>query len=102
MLNAFASKAWALGRKGAFELAGEAGAGLMSLAGCGAGDMAAILEGLRYRGRKDKGGVTRFRLASQPKPKKSAARKPKQSKRVSTNKDSPFAKLGGLTAAPGK
>ncbi len=95
-----ASKAWALGRKGAFELAGEAGADLMSLAGCGVGDMAAILKGLGYRVRKDKGGVTRFRLASQPKPKpkQSAAGKPK-SKRVSTNKDSPFAKLGGLMAA---
>ena len=64
-----ASKAWALGRKGAFEATAE----LMSLAGCSAGGMAAILKGLGYRGRKDKGGVTRFRRASKPKPKTGAA-----------------------------
>ncbi|MCH7936968.1 MAG: disulfide oxidoreductase [Proteobacteria bacterium] len=93
-----ASKAWALGRKGAFELAGEAGPELMSLAGCGAADMAAILEGLGYRGRKDKGGVTRFRLASQPKPKKQEARRAEGP--TGKQQDSPFAKLGGLTAAP--
>ena len=103
-----ASKAWALGRKGAFEATAE----LMSLAGCGAGSMAAILKGLGYRGRKDKGGVTRFRRASKPKPKKQEtgravgstgkqqeARKPRRKRVI---QDSPFAKLGDLTAAPGK
>ncbi|MAF94616.1 MAG: disulfide oxidoreductase [Rhodospirillaceae bacterium] len=92
-----ASKAWALGRKGAFEATPE----LLSLAGCGTGGMAAILKGLGYRGRKDKGGVTRFRLASKKstKPKRPPGNKPRRSK---TAKDSPFAQLGGLTAAPGK
>jgi len=103
-----ASKAWALGRKGAFKATAE----LMSLAGCGAGGMAAILKGLGYRGRKDKGGVTRFRRASKPKPKKQEtgravgstgkqqeARKPRRKRVI---QDSPFAKLGGLTAAPVK
>ncbi len=52
-----ASKAWALGRKGAFPATPE----LMSLAGCGPDDMAAILKGLGYRGLKDKSGVVRFR-----------------------------------------
>ena len=89
-----ASKAWALGRKGAFEATAE----LMSLAGCGAGPMAAILKGLGYRGRKDKGGVIRFRLVSKPKPKKQEARRAEGP--TGKQQDSPFAKRGGLTAAP--
>ena len=91
-----ASKAWALNRKGAFEATPE----LMSLAGCGAGAMAAILEGLGYRGRKDKGGVTRFRLASQPKPKPKKQEARRAEGPTGKQQDSPFAKLGGLTAAP--
>ena len=92
-----ASKAWALGRKGAFEATPE----LLSLAGCGAGDMAAILKGLGYRGRKDKGGVTRFRLASNKR-----AKGTQEARRAvgptGKQQDSPFAKLGGLTAAQGR
>ena len=77
-----------------------------------AGGMAAILKGLGYRGRKDKGGVTRFRRASKPKPKKQEtgravgstgkqqeARKPRRKRVI---QDSPFAKLGDLTAAAEK
>ncbi len=105
-----ASKAWALGRKGAFPVTPE----LMSLAGCGPDDMAAILKGLGYRGQKDKKGDIKFRhQEARSGAKGSATGKNKKARRADKEarkaegltgkqKDSPFAKLGGLTAAQGK
>ncbi|MEE9317957.1 MAG: disulfide oxidoreductase, partial [Rhodospirillales bacterium] len=100
IVERLASRAWALGRKGAFPVTPE----LMSLAGCGANEITAILKDLGYRGRKDKSGVVQFRhqearsgAAATGKNKKA------RSGAAATGKqDSPFAKLGGLTVAPGK
>ena len=60
-----ASRAWALARKGPFAATPE----LLSLAGCGPGEMTAILAGLGYRGKEDKAGVLRFRHALKPRAK---------------------------------
>ena len=96
IVERLASRAWAVGRKGAFPLTGEAAAGLMSLAGCGAEEMAEILKGLGYRGRKDNSGVVRFRHQEA---RSGAAATGKKQK---VKKDSPFDKLNGLTVAQGK
>ena len=94
MVERLASTAWALARRGPFPLSGEAGAGLMSLAGCGADEMAEILAGLGYLGKADKAGVLHFGHASPPRAKSKQALKKKRQKSV---KDSPFADLQNLT-----
>ena len=74
---------------------------LMALAGCGPGDMAALLRGLGYRGRKDKNGVVQFRhqdrVRAKAKPAKAGKKQKPKSK--SRTKNSPFDKLNGLTVA---
>ena len=101
MVERLASMAWTLARKGPFALTGDAGAGLMSLAGCGAEEMAVILAGLGYRGKPDKDGVLHFGHARPPrtKSKQASGLKKKQPKAL---KDSPFAVLKNLTAAHGR
>ena len=101
MVERLASVVWALASKGPFALTGDAGAGLMSLAGCGADGMADILAGLGYLGKADRDGVLHFSPARPPrakskggKPKQVAGPKKKQSKPA---KDTPFAELRNLT-----
>ena len=101
MVERLASMAWALAAKGPFALSGDAGAGLMSLAGCGAGEMAEILAGLGYPGKADRDGVMRFSHA-RPRNTKSKGVKSNQAsgikkKRQKPVKDSPFAELQNLT-----
>jgi ATP-dependent RNA helicase SUPV3L1/SUV3 len=99
MVERLASLAWGLARKGPIALTGETGAGLMSLAGCGADEMAEVLAGLGYRGKPGKDGVLRFGRARPLRVKsKPAAGK----KRGKVNKDSPFAALRDLTGAHGR
>ncbi|MBC8338405.1 MAG: disulfide oxidoreductase [Rhodospirillales bacterium] len=100
MVERLASAAWTLARKGPFALSEDAGAGLMSLAGCGADEMAGILAGLGYRGCAGKDGVLRFGHAKTPV--KKPANKSKRvasdgKKRRKANPDSPFAALQNLT-----
>ncbi len=99
MVERLASQVWALARKGPFTLSGDDGAGLMSLAGCGAEDMAEILAGLGYRGKADKDGVLYFNYARPPRAK---SKQPVKKTRQKLVKDSPFAALKNLTAAHGR
>ena len=117
IVERLASRAWSLSKSGSFPVSAD----LMSLAGCGPEDMAEILKGLGYRGRKDKKGVIRFRhqearsgakgsatgekrkTGKMAKSSKSAGgKKPKAARRGSAEKDSPFAKLRELPAVQGK
>ncbi len=94
MVERLAARAWTLGEGGDFAATPE----LMSLAGCGADDMTAILKGLGYRRHGNKAGETRFRRARGKNAKSGGARRrQRQAKPVSD--DSPFAKLKNLTAA---
>ncbi|MFQ5764193.1 MAG: helicase-related protein, partial [Rhodospirillales bacterium] len=94
MAERLASKAWSLARNGPF----AAGPELLSLAGCGSQEMAAILEGLGYRVRAGDGGTVLYRPAParRAKPKRTGPGKGKQAK---PKADSPFAKLRELGAA---
>jgi ATP-dependent RNA helicase SUPV3L1/SUV3 len=96
MVERIANKAWTLARQGAFRPTPE----LMSLAGAGADDMAAILKGLGYRAEKDKEGQAVFRRAGGKKARdgraKTAARQRRQRE---PDRESPFAKLRHLAAA---
>ncbi|MCH7865826.1 MAG: disulfide oxidoreductase, partial [Proteobacteria bacterium] len=105
MVERLASKAWALARKGPFTATPE----LLSLAGCGADEMTAILRGLGYPAKADKDGVVRFRDGDRGKAKVKAKAKPKPkpkpktpAKKSKTIGDSPFAKLRDLTVAQGR
>ena len=99
MVERLAAQAWTLARKGPFALNGDNAAGLMSLAGCGAEDMAEILAGLGYRGKADKDGVLYFNHARPPRAK---SKQPVKKTRQKLVKDSPFAALKNLTAAHGR
>ena len=96
MVERLANRAWSLSDAGAFAVAPD----LMSLAGCGADDMAAILKGLGYRPVKDADGHLRFRRAAKGKAKPGGAREGMRTRKAKpASDDSPFAKLRRLTAA---
>ena len=87
--------AWTLAKAGAFPPTPA----LMSLAGRGPDDLAAILKGLGYRAAKDADGRLVFRAAGGKgrKGKRQNAAGGKRREQVAP--DSPFAKLKHLTAA---
>ncbi|NQV83984.1 MAG: disulfide oxidoreductase [Rhodospirillales bacterium] len=101
MVERLASLAWDLARKGPFTLAGEGGAGLMSLAGCGADEMAEILAGLGYRTEPGKDGVLQVSHARPPRTRAKIAPSVGK-KRQKINPDSPFAVLQNLAAPHGR
>jgi ATP-dependent RNA helicase SUPV3L1/SUV3 len=84
IVERLAARAWALARQGPF----AAGPDMLSLAGCGADEMNAVLAGLGYAvdGGGDDAGAVTFRRAS-----RRGRRRPARS-----NGDSPFAGLGDL------
>jgi len=90
MVERIAAKAWALSSKGPIKTGGAGAAELMSLAGCGADELAFILKHLGYKQKETRFARPRLKAGKKPAPlkdKKAAA------------SDSPFAKLGDLTAA---
>ena len=82
VVERLAARAWSLSRAGPF----AAGPELLSLAGCGGEDMAAVLAGLGYRARR-RGGAVSFDRA------------PRRRRKARAATDSPFAKLGDMAAA---
>ncbi|HEX9568757.1 MAG TPA: helicase-related protein [Rhodospirillales bacterium] len=96
MVERLANRAWSLAEAGDFAATPE----LLSLAGCGADDMAAILKGLGYWAVKDAEGVVRFRRAGARKARPGRDRDGKRQRKAKpASDDSPFAKLRRLTAA---
>ena len=87
MVERIAAKAWALAReqKGGFAVDGD----LLSLAGCGTDDMAAVLKGLGFKGREVE-GIRRYRAAG-PAYANSPARAPTAAKSKAKGKSKPAA-----------
>ncbi len=90
MVERLAARAWSLSRGGPF----AAGPELLSLAGCGSGEMVEVLAALGYRGTATGNAITYVRA-----PRRKARATPRRAAVSRHEANSPFAKLRGLAVS---